>query len=300
MKNISFISITIAIASGLFSCSNRNSMYDATGIFEATEVVVSAKTQGEIVALACEEGDEINANISVGCIDTTMLSLQKRALLANQNATTTRQLDVSAQIASLKQQRSNFFLEKERFERLLKKGACSQKTVDDIDYQLQVIDKQILALEDQVKSNNRSLSSQGSALEAQVLQIQKQLDDCIIKSPISGTILNKYFEKGEYVVPGKPLFKVADISQMRLRAYITAPQLTTIKIGQKVTVYADLGETDQKAYEGIITWISDKAEFTPKTIQTRDERANLIYAIKVSVESDGLIKRGMYGNVSFN
>jgi len=300
MKNISFISITIAIASGLVSCSNRNSMYDATGIFEATEVVVSAKTQGEIVALACEEGDEINANISVGCIDTTMLSLQKRALLANQNATTTRQLDVSAQIASLKQQRSNFLLEKERFERLLKKGACSQKTVDDIDYQLQVIDKQIVALEDQVKSNNRSLSSQGSALEAQVLQIQKQLDDCIIKSPISGTILNKYFEKGEYVVPGKPIFKVADISQMRLRAYITAPQLTTIKIGQKVTVYADLGETDQKAYEGIITWISDKAEFTPKTIQTRDERANLIYAIKVSVENDGLIKRGMYGNVSFN
>jgi len=273
--------------------------YDATGVFEATEVTLSARGQGEIVSLVCEEGDDVSASQSLGQIDTVMLSLQKKALLANVSATEARRLDVSAQVASLRQQLSNLEQEKARFGRLLQKGAASQKQVDDIDHQLAVVKTQLKALNDQVSSSNRSLGSQSSALSAQVEQLQKQIHDCAITSPISGVILQKYAEQGEYAAPGKPLLKIGDLHNIRLRAYVTAPQLTELKLGQQVKVYADLGEDDQREYTGTLTWISDKAEFTPKTIQTRDERANLVYAVKISVENDGFIKLGMYGNVSF-
>ena len=278
----------------LTACNKSDYEYDATGIFEATEVMISAKGQGEIVSLVCEEGDEVSAGTALGIIDTTMLSLQKKALLANQSATVTRRLNVSSQVASLNQQKANMMLEKERFGKLLQKGAATQKQVDELSYQISVIDKQIAALTEQVSSSNKSFGEQGSALESQVLIIKKQIDDCVIKSPISGTILNKYVEQGEFTAPGKPLLKVADIQNMILRAYITADQYNQIKIGQKVSVSVDGQETP---YEGAVTWISSKAEFTPKTIQTKDERQNLVYAIKIGVKNDGVIKIGMYGDV---
>ncbi|MCF0179829.1 MAG: HlyD family efflux transporter periplasmic adaptor subunit [Bacteroidales bacterium] len=286
--------ILLFVLSVLTACNKSDYEYDATGIFESTEVVISAKGQGEIVSLICEEGDEVSAGLALGVIDTTMLSLQKRSLLANQSATITRRLNVSSQVASLNQQKANLILEKERFGKLLQKGAATQKQVDELSYQISVIDKQIAALTEQVSSSNKSIGEQGSALESQVLIIQKQIDDCVIKSPISGTILNKYAEQGEFTAPGKPLLKVADIKNLILRAYITAEQYNQIKIGQKVTVTVDGQETP---YEGAVTWISSKAEFTPKTIQTKDERQNLVYAIKIGVKNDGVIKIGMYGDV---
>ena len=286
--------ILLFVLSVLTACNKSDYEYDATGLFESTEVVISAKGQGEIVSLICEEGDEVSAGLALGVIDTTMLSLQKRSLLANQSATITRRLNVSSQVASLNQQKANLILEKERFGKLLQKGAATQKQVDELSYQISVIDKQIAALTEQVSSSNKSIGEQGSALESQVLIIQKQIDDCVIKSPISGTILNKYAEQGEFTAPGKPLLKVADIKNLILRAYITAEQYNQIKIGQKVTVTVDGQETP---YEGAVTWISSKAEFTPKTIQTKDERQNLVYAIKIGVKNDGVIKIGMYGDV---
>lgn len=293
------IFIGTAMLMALASCNNNTQLYDATGIFEATEVTVSAKSQGEIVRLTCEEGDEVKANTCLGVIDTTALLLQKKNILANVSATEAGKLDISAQVAAIQQQKSNAQQELTRFEHLLSKGAATQKQVDDIKYQIATYDKQVAALNNSVGTANLSIQKKSSALLVQVQQVQKQIADCHIVCPIEGTILNKYVEQGEYAAPGKPIVKVADLNRMRLRAYVSQPQLTKLKLGQQVKVFADWGENEQKEYKGVITWISDKAEFTPKTIQTRDERTNLVYAVKISVTNDGTIKRGMYGNVSF-
>ena len=289
--------IYLPLIAGLFlsaACDSSDYGYDATGIFEATEITVSAKAQGEIVALVCQEGDEVEAGATLGVIDTTMLSLQKRALLANQSATVTRRLDVSSQVASLNQQRANLTLEKERFTTLQRNGAATQKQVDEFAYQISVIDKQIDALTEQVSASNRSIGEQASAIEQQVMIIRKQIDDCVLRSPVSGTILDKYAEQGEYAAPGRPILKIADLRNMTLRAYVTAAQYNALKLGQKVAVSIDGRDTP---YEGVVTWISAKAEFTPKTIQTKDERQNLVYAVKIRVRNDGMIKIGMYGDV---
>ena len=182
---------------------------------------------------------------------------------------------------------------------MVKTNAATQKQLDDINYQIQVLEKQLSATAEQISSSNSSLSHQSIGIEAQLAQIEDQIKNSIIVSPIKGTVLTKYAEPGEYAAPGRALFKVANVEDMKLRAYITADQLTGLKIGQQVKVYADQGKDDRKEYDGTVTWISDKAEFTPKTIQTRDERANLVYAIKVSVKNDGMIKKGMYGEVKF-
>ena len=283
------------------SCSSNDNSYDASGVFEATEVVVSAKAQGEIMSLKIEEGDEVSQGDVLGEIDATQLALKKEQLTASQSANDSRILDLTKQIASIKQQIINAEKEKARFTELLKAKAATQKQVDDIDYQISTLKAQLSALTEQVDAQNQSLHAQSDAMDSQISQVDEQMNDATIKSPITGVVLQKYAEAGEYAVPGKTLFKVADITDMKLRAYITAEQLNSIKIGQHVTVYADEGTTDRKAYEGKITWISANAEFTPKTIMTRDERANLVYAIKVSVNnSHGLIKSGMYGEIVFS
>ena len=183
---------------------------------------------------------------------------------------------------------------------MLNAKATTAKQVDDIDYQIKVLQNQLVATQEQINSSNSSLSRQSESIQAQRAQMEDQIRNAMISSPITGTVLTKYAEQGEFAVPGKALFRVADVSQMKLRAYITADQLTHLQIGQQVTVYADSGETDRKSYTGRVIWIADKAEFTPKTIQTRNERANLVYAVKIAVENDGFIKRGMYGEVRFN
>ena len=298
MKKKNILSLCAAIAA-LTACSSGEKDYDASGVFETTEVIVSAKATGEIISLNVEEGQDVKRNEMLGLIDTLQLSLHGQQLAANQSAADSKRLDANRQVASIRQQIINLQKEKKRFSDLLAANAATQKQVDDISYQVEVLQRQLAATQEQIGSNNQSAGNQSMGIKAQRAQTEDQIRKAHITSPITGTVLTKYAEQGEYATPGRALFKVGDISRMRLRAYITAPQLTTLKVGQKVKVFADMGETESKAYEGTVEWISDKAEFTPKTIQTRDERANLVYAIKVAVKNDGMIKRGMYGDVKF-
>lgn len=289
----------IGVAALFTACQNDGGDYDASGIFETTEVIVSAKANGEIMQFDVEEGQQVKPGTVLGYIDTLQLAFQKAQLRANQSATASRILDTDRQIAAIRQQIAVQQRERQRYEQLVKANAATQKQLDDIDYQIEVLEKQLAATAEQVNSSNSSLGNQGQSLEAQLSQVDDKMRNAVITSPIEGTVLTKYAEPGEYAVPGKALFKVANVTDMKLRAYVTADQLTTLRLGQKVTVYADSGESDRKAYQGTVTWISDKAEFTPKTIQTRDERANLVYAVKIAVSNDGLIKDGMYGDVKF-
>ncbi|MDO4160081.1 MAG: HlyD family efflux transporter periplasmic adaptor subunit [Prevotellaceae bacterium] len=291
--------ISIAMAALLTACNSNDGDYDASGIFETTEVIVSAKANGEIMALNIEDGQIVRQFVPLGYIDTLQLAYQKDQLRANRVATNSRVLNTSQQIASINEQIAIQKRERKRYEQLVKANAATQKQLDDINYQIQVLEKQLAATSEQINSTNSSLQNQSTGIDAQLAQIDDKIYNSVITSPINGTILTKYVEKGEYAAPGKALFKIADITDMKLRAYVTASQLTSLKIGQKVRVYADQGEADRKEYQGTVTWISDKAEFTPKTIQTRDERANLVYAVKISVKNDGLIKDGMYGDVKF-
>ena len=291
--------VPILAAVILTSCGNKDVKYDASGVFEATEVMVSARATGDILRLEVEEGQEVEAQAAIGYIDTIQLSLQKQQLLASRKATNSKKLSEGQQLASLRQQIANAQKEKKRFQDLLAKNAATQKQVDDIQYQIEVLQKQAVALQEQVSTANASISSQSSSIDAQVAMIEDKIQQSVIYSPITGTVLTKYAEPGEYAAPGKALFKVANLKDMKLRAYLTADQINAVKLGQKVTVYADEGKADRKAYEGVISWISGKAEFTPKTIQTRDERANLVYAVKITIKNDGEVKSGMYGDVKF-
>ncbi len=281
------------------ACSSNDNVYDASGIFETTEIIVSAEVSGEIMSLNIEEGQELTPLTPVGNIDTTQLLLKKQQLTATRSSTESQLLNEEQQLAPLRQQIANQKRERVRYENLVKDNAATQKQLDDINYQIETLEKQLIAELERITVNNNSLQSQCQSIDAQLAQLENQIQNATISSPIRGTVLTKYAEPGEYASPGRALFKISDVKNMKLRAYITAPQLTELKLGQKVKVYADQGEEDRKEYEGVISWISDKAEFTPKTIQTRDERVNLVYAIKVEVMNDGLIKRGMYGEIKF-
>ena len=290
---------SVALWLVLGACTSQEEQYDASGIFETTEVIVSAKGTGELQSFQVEEGQAVRQGEVLGWIDTLQLSLKDRQLAASLLATESKRLDEKRQVAHLRQQIENLQREKERFTALLNAKATTAKQVDDIDYQIKVLQNQLVATQEQINSSNSSLSRQSESIQAQRAQMEDQIRNAMISSPITGTVLTKYAEQGEFAVPGKALFKVADVSRMKLRAYITADQLTQLQIGQAVAVYADRGITDRKRYAGRVVWIADKAEFTPKTIQTRNERANLVYAVKIAVENDGFIKRGMYGEVRF-
>jgi len=299
MKTIRTIFVLSAIIL-LTACGNSNGNYDAMGVFEATEVIVSAEANGKIEQLTLEEGQVVLPETPLGHIDTTQLYLKKMQLLANKGAVRSRQTDIPNQIAATKQQIATQRNELKRFQNLVKANAANQKQVDDINSQILVLERQLAAQTETLQNSNKSVTEESSALEIQVAQIDDQLRKSHITSPIKGTILSKYAEQGELASQGRALFKVADIENMYLRAYITSSQLTEIKIGQDVKVFADFGENEMKEYYGKVTWISDKSEFTPKTIQTRDERANLVYAVKIAVKNDGYIKKGMYGEIKIN
>lgn len=289
--------MTVVSALVFASCGNKDADYDASGVFETTEVIVSSRGTGEIVSLNVEEGQTVAANQPLGELDMTQLVLKKQQLNAGKDAATSRRLNTATQVAALRQQIANLKQEEARFMALLNDGAATQKQVDDIGYQIATLQRQLSAANEQVSTANQSIDGQSAGFDAQIGQVDDMMQQAVITSPIDGTILSKYAEAGEFAVPGRALFKVADVSDMKLRAYITADQLTGLKIGQKVKVYADQGENGRKEYDGTVSWISSEAEFTPKTIQTRDERSNLVYAIKITVHNDGLIKRGMYGDV---
>lgn len=281
----------------LFSCASKSEKFDATGTFESTEVIVSAEGVGRILEMNVEEGDFIGEKQVLGYIDTIPLYLQKKQLKSSKGAIESRKQDISKQIASTQQQIATQFIEKNRIENLIKSNAANTKQLDDIIAQIKVLEKQLAAQISTLENNNRGVLKESSASEHQIAILDDNISKCIISSPIEGCVLVKYSEAGEVATMGKPLFKIADINNMKLRAYFTSSQLSSIKLGQKVKVFSDYGGGNRKEYEGVIIWISDKSEFTPKTIQTKDERENLVYAAKIAVKNDGYLKIGMYGEV---
>lgn len=293
--------ISIYKFAGLFlflsSCTSGSSDADATGNFETDETIVSAEATGKILKLTVQEGQSLEADQVVGYVDTIQLYLKKKQTQYAIQALLAKRADTSVQLSALQEQLATAVKEKNRMEHLFNDRAATQKQLDDADAQVLVIQKQIDALNSTLTINNSSLSSETLPLKAQLDQLQDQIEKSVIVNPIAGTVLTQYSLPNEVVNSGKALYKIADLSTLTLRAYISGNQLPEIKIGQTVKVNVDAVDGKYKTYEGVITWVSDKAEFTPKTIQTKDERANLVYAIKIKVKNDGYLKLGMYGEV---
>lgn len=283
----------------LLSCGNREGDYDATGSFEATEIIVSSQANGKILELNVNEGDQLQMGQMVGYIDSTQLYLQKMSLLSNAKGVIAQQPDINAQTAALKDQINTLKREKERVERLVAANAANQKQLDDIESELEIVESRLSAQTSTLQKSSAHISAQSSTLEIQVAQLNDQLEKTQIVSPISGTVLNRFAESGELATMGTPLFKTANMGEIFLRAYVTNNQLAQIKLNDEVTVSVDDGAGNMKSYTGTISWISSKSEFTPKTIQTKNERANLVYALKIAVQNDGFLKIGMYGEVKF-
>lgn len=284
----------------LMSCNSSKFEHDVSGTFEATEVIVSAQTAGQIEELNLVEGDMLANGQYLGYIDTAQLYLQKLQLQATTQAVDSRRPDISVQIASIKDQIGNAKKDKLRISNMLEDGAATQKQMDDVNTQLRVLESQLAAQMNTLSTSTNSLDKESAAYQTQVAQIEDKLQKSHIINPLEGVVLSKYAEAKEYATPGKPLYKIADIKHLFLKAYIVSDQLSSIKVGQEVTVFINAMDGAQKSYKGTISWISDKAEFTPKTIQTKDERQNLVYALKIAVDNaDGAIKIGMYGDVDF-
>ena len=279
------------------ACGGNEKAYDATGTFEATETTVYAEQSGALLTFSVNEGDHIEAGKEVGLIDTTQTWLKIRQLDATKEVYQSQKPDMERQIAATRQQLSKAQQDEQRYRELVADGAAPSKMLDDASSQVKVLQKQLDAQISSLSTSTRSLDKQTVAANVQIEQLRDMLRKCHIVAPTKGTVLEKYVEHGEFVVIGKPLFKIADTEQMFMRAYVTSAQLQNIKIGQKVKVFADYGDGQKKAYDGTVSWISSRSEFTPKTILTDDERADLVYAVKVAVKNDGYVKIGMYGEV---
>lgn len=285
----------------MFSACGRGDVnFDATGTFEATEILVSSEANGKIMELNIEEGNRLDAGAPVGYIDSLQLYLKKMQLSAGLRSVDVRKPDIRKQIAALEQQIATARTEQQRMENLVKAKAGNQKQVDDIANNIKYLQKQLDAQYSTLNKTTGAADAEAESIQYQIMQLDDQLQKSRIVNPQAGTVLVKYAEPGEVTTAGKPLYKLADTDLLYLRAYITANQLSLLKQGQTVRVFADYGDSDRREYPGTITWISDKSEFTPKGIQTKDERANLVYAIKIAVKNDGYLKIGQYGETVFN
>ena len=291
--------IAVLISIVLLSCDKTKNEYDASGAFETEETIISSEATGAIKQFDLEEGQTLKAGDHIGYIDSTQLYLRKKQLETQVGATLSQKPNIPAQIAALQVQLSAAEKDQQRYANLRKDDIGTQKQYDDITAQVEVIKKQIEALKTSLTITSESVDKQTNPLRIQIEQINDQLHKCNIINPINGVVLTKYVEPNEMAVPGKPLYKIADLSFLYLRAYITGAQLSQIKLNQVAKVLIDDGATNYKEYSGEIIWISNKSEFTPKTIQTKEERANTVYAIKIKVKNDGLLKIGMYGEVKF-
>ena len=283
----------------LAACNRGDGDFDATGTFEATEILVSSEANGKIMELNIEEGDRLDAGALVGYVDSTQLYLKKMPLSAGLRSVDIRKPDIRKQIAALEQQIATARTEQQRMENLVKAKAGNQKQVDDIVNNIKYLQKQLDAQYSTLNKTTGGADAEAEGILYQIMQLDDQLQKSRIVNPQAGTVLVKYAEPGEVTAAGKPLYKIADTDLLYLRAYITSDQLSTLKQGQTVRVFADYGEDARREYPGTITWISDKSEFTPKGIQTKDERANLVYAIKIAVKNDGYLKIGQYGETVF-
>ncbi len=296
MKPILLFTLMLALS----ACGGNGNTFDATGAFESTEVIVSSEANGKIMELNLQEGDRLEAGAVLGYVDSTQLYLRKKQLEAGLRSIDIRKPDIRKQIASLEQQIAVARSEQQRMENLVKAKAGNQKQVDDIVNNIKVLQKQLDAQYSTLNKTTGGADAEAESIIYQIMQLDDQLQKSRIVNPQSGTVLVKYAEPGEVTAAGKPLYKIADTDLLYLRAYPTADQLTQLKLGQTVRVFADFGEEEQREYPGTITWISEKSEFTPKGIQTKDERANLVYAIKIAVRNDGYLKIGQYGEARFN
>lgn len=298
MKTI-FNYLLIASSFALFSCGNNNGDFDATGTFEAEEIIVSSEAIGKLITFNVEEGSFLKQNEIVGIVDTLQLHLKKKQLEASINAVLSKQPDIASQLATIQEQINTVTVEKKRIENLVRLNAATTKQLDDVNGQLDLLYKQYDATRKNLSITSKGLQSETFPLQIQIEQIQDQINKSIIKNPVNGTVLARYAKQNEITTNAKALYKIADLSVMTLRAYVNGDQLPQIKIGQKIKVFVDKGDAEQKEMNGEIYWISSKSEFTPKTIQTKDERANLVFAIKVKIKNDGYLKIGMYGEVKF-
>ncbi len=288
---------TLLLVIGLGGCGSNSDSVDASGNFEAVETIISAEGSGKIMELNLEEGQTLKVGDVVGLIDTTQLHLRKMQLIYSIRAVLARQPDAASQLSTIRKQIETANHEKNRVESLLKDDAATKKQHDDLTAQVDLLERQFTSMQRSLAITTQSLRSETLPLKAQVEQLEDQIAKSIVVNPIAGTVLSKYVEKSEAVSPGKPIYKVADITSLILRAYISGDQLTSVKLGQKVKVLVDGVDGKPKAQEGVVEWVSDKAEFTPKTIQTKEERANLVYAMKVRVANDGSLKIGMYADL---
>lgn len=310
MKTLQWLPVAILLLS---ACNNKND-FDASGNFEADEVIVSAQQNGQLLAFTVQEGDALKLGDTVGRIDVRTIELQKAqteasiAALPQKTSSTHDQTElVKRQLIVQEAQLAQQLRERDRTENLVKADAATQKQLDDANAAVDQLRKQIGVTRQQLTLNttntntqNRSIMSEQGPLQKAAAQYQEQINKGFVINPLTGIVLVRYALQGEMQTVGKPLYKIANTDTLTLRAYVTGTQLPAIKLGQQLTVRIDQGTKDYKSYPGQITWISDKSEFSPKTIQTKDERANLVYAIKVRVKNDGFLKIGMYGEVLFN
>ena len=295
MKNI----LRIIILPAMVSCQLNDSS-DANGNFEATEVIVSAEANGKLIRFSVEEGSAVKRGQKLGVVDTAQLYLQKQQLIYSIAALKSKIQDVKVQVDVLRGEKENLMREKRRLEDLFEDKAATQKQLDDINGEIEVVDRRILATRSEMSTSNRGILSEIAPLEAHVDRINDQLGKSYIVSPIDGIILTKYAEQGEYATVGKSLFKVADLENMELRVYVSGDQLANLRLGQSVEVLVDKDKKTNRRLDGRISWVSAQSEFTPKIIQTKDERVNLVYAVKVLTPNDGTLKIGMPGEVNFN
>lgn len=294
IRNTAALAAVALLATG---CSKDRNQYDATGNFEATEVIVSSEVNGRIIDFPITEGSAVRKGEEVGLIDSTQLHLQKLQIENNILALRSGRPDIAEQLAPLQEQLAKQERERVRIDNLMKADVTTEKQLDDITSSISVLEKQIDAQRSALGNSARSLEAQIAAAQAQLGQIEEQLSRCRITSPIDGIVIAKYAQAGELAIAGKPLMKIADLDNIYLKAYLVSSQLPLVKIGQKVKVYADFGAGERHEYEGTVMWISDRSEFTPKNIVTSDDRANMVYAVKVAVPNDGYVKIGMYGGI---
>ena len=287
------------VALVLNACGRKERQYDATGVFEATETTVYAEQTGALLTFNVEEGDTVGRNREVGLIDTTQLWLKMKQAEAMKSVYQSQKPEQEKQIAVTRQQLAKAKQDQQRYKELVADGAAPAKMLDDANSQVEVLQRQLDAQLSSLRVNTNALDKQMDATDVQAEQLRDQIRKCHILVPAKGTVIEKYVERGEFVSAGKPLFKMADTENMFIRAYVTSAQLENIKTGQKATVFADYGNGGKKEYEGRVTWVSSRSEFTPKTILTDDERADLVYAVKVAIKGDGYVKMGMYGEVLF-
>ena len=295
-RNIFFLAFLPFV---MAACADGEKAYDATGTCEATETTIIAEQSGTLLTFSVSEGDSIAQGQEVALIDTTQTWLKMQQLVATRQVYESQKPDMERQTAATRQQLAKARTEQQRYQELVADGAAPAKMLDDATSQVQVLQRQLDAQVSTLHTQLSTLNSQQAATDVQVSQLQDQLRKCHVVAPVAGTVLEKYVERGEFVAVGKPLLKVADMDNLFLRAYVTSAQLQNIRLGQQARVFADYGKKKKKEYEGTVSWISSRAEFTPKTILTDDERADLVYAVKVTIRNDGYAKIGMYGEVRF-